>query len=588
MKSLRIGLAVMMATAAVVPLVTYGVVSVYTLRVGTRQSVTQGNLNVARQVGEQVRRYVSTNLQIFQALAADMEETGLSVEQQDRILKNFALRFPEFRELTVFDAAERQVASSRVGPADTRPPRPPVVTVLGVTMSPVVVDADMLPATVVELQLGRDGDRVRRLVGQFSIEELWRVVGRIRIGAHGVVLLVGADGELLAHGNPEDRIRVARGENVAMRPIVRALRESGGTDPVVLDDGLGAVRPMVTVGVRIPELDWLVLVEQPADEAFALARRQERELIAAASLALLIVIVVGAAWGRTLIRPIDALIGATQTLAAGNLDARVEVTSHAEIGRLGTAFNTMADRLARLQEDVRRQERHAMFGRVAAGLVHDLSHPFKNVQNNCRLMLKMYDDAEYRELFQRTIDREFSTIRRVFEDLRNIAKPMPLERFPLDLSKLVSDVGEAMRANTDVAGLALDLEIAPGDLYVEGDMFALGRVCRNLMVNAIEATPPQGRVSVSTEEAGGRARLTVRDTGCGIAPERLEHLFEDFATTKRQGLGLGLAICRKIVEQLGGTIAVSSEVGKGTAFVVEFPAVPKPPQAPQAESIAAG
>ena len=83
----------------------------------------------------------------------------------------------------------------------------------------------------------------------------------------------------------------------------------------------------------------------------------------------------------------------------------------------------MADRLGDLQENVRKQERHAMFGRVAAGLVHDLSHPFKNVQNNCRLVVKMHDDPEYLELFRRTIDREFAQIKRVFEDLRNIARP---------------------------------------------------------------------------------------------------------------------------------------------------------------------
>ena len=87
-------------------------------------------------------------------------------------------------------------------------------------------------------------------------------------------------------------------------------------------------------------------------------------------------------------------------------------------------------------------------------------------------------------------------------------------------------------------------------LYVEGDLFALGRVYRNLIVNVIEATSPGGSVTVSTEEEGGRVRITVGDTGLGIPPDRLHAIFEDFNTTKRRGLGLGLAISRKIVEQL--------------------------------------
>lgn len=217
-----------------------------------------------------------------------------------------------------------------------------------------------------------------------------------------------------------------------------------------------------------------------------------------------------------------------------------------------------------------------MFGRVAAGLVHDLSHPFKNVQNNCRLVLKMHDDPDYMELFRRTIEREFAQIKRVFEDLRNIARPMPMERFPLDLNKLAGDVAESMRANAATAGLTIDLDLAPGALYVEGDVFALSRVCRNLVMNAIEATAPTGRITIGTGAAGGRATLRVTDTGCGIPADRLVTMFEDFNTTKRQGLGLGLAITKKIVDQSGGTISAASSVGAGTTFEVSLEQIPAP------------
>ena len=570
-------MAFMLATAAVVPLLTYGVASVYTLRTGTRRTVIAGNTNVAEQVGEQIRRYISTNLQIFQALAADLEGTGLTTVQQDRILKNFVLRFPEFRELTLYDTAGRQVASSRVGAASAKVPTIDTRVVMGLTMSPVTVDNDFMPATIVTTLITEGGQPTGSLVGQFSIEELWRMVDRIHIGQEGVALIVGAGAELLAHGNPDERPRVARGERLTSHPVVDRLRQPGVQQkPVALDVAAPDGSMQLSVGVRIPELDWSVLVEQPYSEAFALARRQERELIATISLALLIMIVGGFYWARTLITPIEALTRATQSLASGHLQERVHLTAGGELGQLGTAFNTMADRLVKLQDDVRRQERHAMFGRVAAGLVHDLSHPFKNVHNNCRLILQMHDDPEYRELFSRTVEREFSTVRRVFEDLRNIAKPMPLEKFPLDLNKLVGETAEAMRANADIAGLEFATRIATADVHVAGDMFAIGRVCRNLILNAIEATPPQGRVTVETRLSDGHAEIVVSDTGCGIPPERLETLFEDFSTTKRQGLGLGLAISRKIVDQLGGAISASSAPGTGTTFVVEFPTVARP------------
>ena len=109
-------------------------------------------------------------------------------------------------------------------------------------------------------------------------------------------------------------------------------------------------------------------------------------------------------------------------------------------------------------------------------------------------------------------------------------------------------------------------------LVIEGDRFALGRVYRNLIMNAIQATEAGGRVTIATGRAGDWVEISVTDTGSGIPAERISAIFDDFVTTKRRGLGLGLAISKRIVEQLNGTIDVQSEVGRGTAFTLRFPA----------------
>jgi signal transduction histidine kinase len=212
-----------------------------------------------------------------------------------------------------------------------------------------------------------------------------------------------------------------------------------------------------------------------------------------------------------------------------------------------------------------------MFGRIAAGLVHDLSHPIQNIGNSCKLILKMFDDVEYRETFKRTVDREMVVVKRVLDDLRNIARPIPLERFPVDINRSVAEVVESMQQHSETAGVTLRAELAREAAFIDGDLFALGRVYRNLIINAIQATAPGGLVVVATDTLERRAQIRVYDTGCGIPPDRLGAIFEDFVTTKRRGLGLGLAISKKIVEQLGGHITVASEVGKGTTFVLDFP-----------------
>ncbi|MEI6666749.1 MAG: sensor histidine kinase [Acidobacteriota bacterium] len=601
MKGLRVRFAVMLATAAVVPLLTYGAVSLYWLAAGTRLTVVDGNLNVARQVAEQVRRYIATNLQVLQVLAAELDESHATPGQADRILKSYVLRFPEFRELTLVDGAAHAVASSRLGAATVT--RTPEFTALAsgglalgaapagtradqVRMSPVFVDGDMLPTMLVAARVGGAVPTHGWIVGEVSIEELWRMVGRIRIGTQGYALVLGPDGELLAHGDPDQRSRIVIDAQAGTRTgatgvrdptttaIVDALRRAGEGEAVVREDERPEGGRVLAIGVGIPDLGWTAVVWQPTREAYAAAGRQRAELMAAIGVALLVMVLAGAAWGQSLIRPITALISGTQAIAAGRLDSRVAIASTSELGTLGAAFNRMADRLVELQDSVRRQERHAMFGRIAAGLVHDLSHPFKNVQNNCRLMLKMYGDPEYRDLFGRTVEREFGTVRRVFDDLRNIARPMPLERFPLDINTLVAGIGESMRANAQVAGLTIETGLAGDRLVMLGDVFALGRACRNLVLNAIEATPPTGTITLTTTGLDMTVQIRIADTGCGIAPERLATLFEDFETTKRQGLGLGLAIVKKIVDQLDGTITATSVVGRGTTFVLEFARVP--------------
>ena len=171
------------------------------------------------------------------------------------------------------------------------------------------------------------------------------------------------------------------------------------------------------------------------------------------------------------------------------------------------------------------------------------------------------------------------TVTRVLDDLRNIAKPRPLERFVVDYNATLAEAVDTMQLQAEAAGVALTTEFSAEPAWIEADLFAIGRVHRNLIQNAIQATPAGGLVAVTSEVDGDRVRARVHDTGCGIPPERLQKVFEDFVTTKKRGLGLGLAISHKIVEQLNGRIQVASEVGKGTTFVLEFPRAAAPPAA---------
>ena len=221
------------------------------------------------------------------------------------------------------------------------------------------------------------------------------MVDRIRVGDQGYALVVAANGQLIAHGNANEKPRVARGDNLTTQPLVRLVHGQRNAGPASLEYSSEAGIQMLGVAAPLALLNWTVMVEQPRSEAYAVADVLTRQLMYIIGLALLVTVSVGYFFGRSFIQPIFALMRGTLAVADGRLDERVTITSRDEFQELGDAFNSMADKLVELTEDVRKKERQAMFGRMAAGLVHDLSHPVQNIGNSCKLIVRVFDDPEY-------------------------------------------------------------------------------------------------------------------------------------------------------------------------------------------------
>ncbi len=569
MSSIRARFAAFVAIAAIAPLLVYGVVSVSSLQQATEDSVQAGHRAVAEQAANRFRDYFRSTKRVLDSIGSQISGTQLVGWQIQRILQNHVIDFPEFREISLYDAGGNPRFSTRSAPSRFQVPRG--VSAQELYVEAPMLDKDQLPATriAVPLREGEDG----WLVAELSLEELWRSVDEIRIGLHGYAVVIDQDGRFIAHGDPDQKALVATG-------AVASAEQRELADPGSSNKGLRRiptpVGSKVAVAARIVTPPWTLLIEQPEEEALAVARRLTNQLYLAIAIALLSTIVAGSWWGRSFIRRIFVLTHATEALAAGRMDARVTLTGRDEIAQLGGQFNTMADRLVELQDEIRKQERQVMFGRIAAGLVHDLSHPIMTIGNNCKLMVRLYDDVEYRKTFAQTVNRELANVKRVLDDLRNVANPVPVARFPVDMNAAATEAIEALAATAASADLQLETHLSPQPVFIEGDLFAIGRVFRNLIVNAIQATPPGGSVTVITALDENRALVTVRDTGSGIPADRLPRIFEDFVTTKRHGLGLGLAISRKIVEGFGGRIHVSSDVGRGTTFELEFPRAAAP------------
>jgi signal transduction histidine kinase len=169
------------------------------------------------------------------------------------------------------------------------------------------------------------------------------------------------------------------------------------------------------------------------------------------------------------------------------------------------------------------------------------------------------------------ITSEIVRLDRVVKTFLDFTRPVELHPVEVPLESFVHDIAELARPLAETAGIELIVSQETEGVSIGADLDLLKQAMLNVVMNAIEAMPNGGQLRFESAVRGDDAEIRICDTGCGIPTDRLQAVFEDFVTTKRRGLGLGLAITKKIVEQLGGRISVASEVGKGTTFVIDFP-----------------
>jgi heavy metal sensor kinase len=281
--------------------------------------------------------------------------------------------------------------------------------------------------------------------------------------------------------------------------------------------------------------------------------------------------------GRAL-DPIDRITRTAAQIGAGDLSRRLHLPHRRdEVGRLAATFDAMLDRL---EASFERQRR------FTADASHELRTPLALMISQADVTLERSRSAdEYREV----LDGMRGDARRMSQllgDLLTLARAddgkLDLGREPLDLGELAEDVVATMTPLADERGICLDVQLVE-HVVVDADQTRLTQLLVNLVDNALKYTPAGGTVMVVVDRASDEAVLQVADTGVGIAASHLPRIFERFyrvdAARARSdgGVGLGLAICRWIVEAHGGTIEVESKVGKGTTFTVRLPATPAEP-----------
>ena len=316
-----------------------------------------------------------------------------------------------------------------------------------------------------------------------------------------------------------------------------------------------------TVLVRVPGSETLLT---KFDEDFR--DKSYNAMIFAAVIALIIAMVMGAIFARTIAAPVKKITNAAKALKEGDYSARTGMTGSDEIARLGNMFDLMADSV----ESNRKLER-----RLVTDVAHELRTPLMAIQSTVEAMIDgvFKPDAERLETLNSEVQRLSRLVDALLKLSRLESRTKPIEQKKVDLTEMLSSVVQTHQAYIHDAGLNLEFEYDP-HVYVFGDADLLRQATANLISNAVRYTPEGGTITIMARKGDLMGQIVVKDTGIGLTPEEAKLVFQRADSGRARatgGLGIGLSVVKEIVEQHNGWVRVEGRPNEGACFTIYIP-----------------
>ena len=278
-------------------------------------------------------------------------------------------------------------------------------------------------------------------------------------------------------------------------------------------------------------------------------------------------------------RPVEELARAAQDVTAGHWNASVEVTGHDEVAQLAESFNRMTGELLAQKERLVQTERVAAWRELARRLAHELKNPLFPLQLTVENLIRARSQSpeQFDEVFNessRTLLGEITNLKQIIGRFSEFSKMPQPQLQQIQLNEVLQGVAQLYQAQLDAPGrppIKCRLELDTNLPAIAADPDLLHRAISNLVLNAMDAMPNGGTLTLRSRGDTDKVMLEVSDTGSGLTPEECERIFTPYYTSKQHGTGLGLAIVQSVVSDHGGRITVRSEPGQGSTFVIELP-----------------
>lgn len=278
-------------------------------------------------------------------------------------------------------------------------------------------------------------------------------------------------------------------------------------------------------------------------------------------------------------RPVEQLAQAAQEVAAGNWDTRVQVHGHDEVAQLAESFNSMMAELAAQKQRLVQTERVAAWRELARRLAHELKNPLFPLQLTVENLMRARSQSleQFDEVFRESSDSllaEIANLKAIIGRFSEFSKMPQPQLQPVQANEILRGVVKLFQAQWQAPGrapIACKLDLDENLKTIAADPDLLHRALSNLVLNAMDAMPSGGTLTLASRRREEKIIIEISDTGSGLTREECERIFTPYYTSKQHGTGLGLAIVQSVVSDHGGRISVQSEPGRGTTFVIELP-----------------
>ncbi|MFH1226990.1 MAG: ATP-binding protein [Planctomycetota bacterium] len=436
-------------------------------------------------------------------------------------------------------------------------------------VSKVYFSPEHFPYITLAVQLKRLDNLSGILVAEIKLSGIWEIIDEIKLGG-GQAFLVDDQGYTLVHNEEK---RVYQGENLKnSKAIQSVLQGSNGSLEESSDKGAG--NKWLSAYAPVSPFGWGLIIRQPVNEAYAfsIAMRQDAVIIIAGAIicAALLSLVI-ANW---IVRPIKKLIAVTGSVAAGDLDQSIESPRHDEVGQLLNSFDRMIQKLKK----ARQAEKLSNIGIATSKIAHELRHPLVALKTFIQLLPRRYQDEKFIDQFQQTVPPELARLEKMLGSMTSFSAEHKLNLTNHGIQPLVQNCLDLFKENISQQNVAVNIHCRPDNLAAMIDVDSIKQVAINLIQNALDAMPKGGNLNIDIKmrpseqpDRPEMVEISFADTGCGMNQTQLANVFEPFHTSKFSGLGLGLAICKEIIEQHQGIIEVASKENQGTTFVVKLP-----------------